>query len=103
MPNAGFTPTSEVGITRGAVFGERLPSLFLGGAALGLHTEGVPQPGAVVATERPTVVGSPQSAGSALTLPAAQDGLSQPVLLAVLALTIVSAQLVRRLALGSRR
>jgi hypothetical protein len=85
------------------VFGERLPWLFLSGAALSLHTDAVPQPGAVVATERPALAGSPQSAGSALTLPAAQDGLSQPVLLAVLALTVVSAQLVRRLALRTRR
>ncbi|WP_328611550.1 hypothetical protein OG943_21350 [Amycolatopsis sp. NBC_00345] len=91
------------GPARGAVFGERIPGLSLSGAALDLSTVSVPQPGSPVAAGEPALAGASRAAGSASALPADRDTLSQPVLLAVLALTIVSAQLVRRLASRPRR
>jgi hypothetical protein len=97
-----------IGTARGTVFGERLPGAFLSDTVSGLNTASfstaaVPRPGSVVATERSALARLPQAAGSASTLQAAPDPLSQPVLLAMLALTIVSAQLVRRLALRPSR
>jgi hypothetical protein len=87
---------------RGAVLGERIPGLSLSGAALNLGTVSVPQPGSPVVAGEPAFAGATHAAGSASALPDKRDTLPQPVLLAVLALTIVSAQLVRRLALRPR-
>lgn len=91
---------------RGAVFGERLPGLFGSGAAVSLNTAGVPgaavDPGAQP-PQSASLVNPAVQTGEAHALPADQRQLSQPILLAVLLLTVVSAQLVRRWALGARR
>jgi hypothetical protein len=84
----------------GAVFGSRLGDLAPGAALYPMVTIGVPGapgiPPLAVAT-------TPRSAGSAETLPANSDELSPVVLVALLLLTVVSAQLVRRWVLGPRR
>lgn len=87
----------------GAVFGSRLPDLMPGGALFPLLGPGVPGSPGTGGADRPAVVSAPESVGSAETLPTRQDVLSPAVLTALLLLSVVSAQLVRRWVLGPRR
>ncbi|WP_020667773.1 hypothetical protein [Amycolatopsis nigrescens] len=82
----------------GTRFGTRLGQPFPAGAAIGFRApgaapgQGVPGPDA----PSPLVANARRPAGTAVALPAERKQLSQPVaLLAVLLLTVVSAQLVR--------
>ncbi|NKQ57449.1 hypothetical protein HFP15_31750 [Amycolatopsis sp. K13G38] len=90
---------------QGAVFGERLSDLLASGAAFSLNTAGVPGTGldgAARAPQQSSLVNPAVQTGDARALPNAQRQLSAPILLAVVLLAVVSAQLVRRWALGTK-
>ena len=103
LPPSGGRLVAQDGAGRGATarFGFADPLPF--GPALNFGapgTSGVPQqaPGGTA-----DVVSAQRSAGTAEALPVSRDELSQPVLLATLALTLVGAQLVRTWVLRMRR
>ena len=95
--NSGSGATTTFGFADALPFG---PTLNFGApGSLPVPPQGGAAPGAkpadVVSTQRPT--------GTAEALPVTHDELSQPFLLATLALTLVSAQLVRTWVLRMRR
>ncbi|WP_236794988.1 hypothetical protein [Amycolatopsis sp. GM8] len=99
----GFTSNEGAGtpsVSAGAVFGSRLADLIPGPALYPMMAIGAP---GSPANPPLVVVPAPQTAGSAEALPAKDDGLSPVVLTALVVLTLVSAQLVRRWVLNPRR
>ena len=84
----------------GAVFGTPIPGQLPGAGFPGAAGTGIPQAG----TEAPVVVEARRSLGSVEALPEQRrDGLSWPVLAAILVLAAVSALLVRRWVLRTPR